>query len=497
MMRQHFASLCKHLCCWGAISALVITALLLGVGTVGWQVWVGIAGVLILGMAAAQKSALYAREREATREWLEELTRHVEAVLVGNGVAEPKMVPEAPKSIKDIGEEFARRLQCVSEFVGGLTQAQTAAEIRARKATELGQRLTSVLNVLPDPVLVVNEFERVEIANDAARESLGLTNCAKDEGGSCQGNELFRELMDRIRRQRVRDAHFDWEGDYGDGRHFHFRVLVREWPLDRPETSAISGLTIVLEDTSPLANLRKRHAEFVSAVSHEMKAPLAGIRAYVELLADEDVDETTRDEFVATIESQIERLQRLIENLLNLARIEAGIMKVKKQNYSLNEILEDAARVMRPHAEQKHIDFQCELSPLYLSVVADRDLLLQAAINLLSNAIKYTPDGGRVILRSRMEEEYAVFEVEDTGVGLSPEDCQRVFERFYRVESHKNMAPGTGLGLPLTKHIVEDVHGGRIAVRSEIGRGSTFVVEIPRAVAMGGSFNRTMSVGSR
>jgi two-component system phosphate regulon sensor histidine kinase PhoR len=106
-------------------------------------------------------------------------------------------------------------------------------------------------------------------------------------------------------------------------------------------------------------------------------------------------------------------------------------------------------------------------------------MLLQAAINLLSNAIKYTPNGGRVTLRSRMLDGEVLFEVEDTGVGLSPDNCRRVFEKFYRVDSNKGMAPGTGLGLPLAKHIVEDVHGGRLSVTSTLGVGSTFRVTIP------------------
>ncbi|ASV75239.1 Phosphate regulon sensor protein PhoR (SphS) [Thermogutta terrifontis] len=495
MMRQHMDSLFKNVCCWGGISALLALLLILAVGSDRWQVGVAMGAVTFFGMLALRKSTVYSKELEATQRWVEALTRQLEALLAGKTVPEPKTTANVPTVLGSLGKELTQRVDQLGELIKGLMQAQAVAEIRAQKAAMTARQLTSVLNLLPDPVLVVNSFERVEVANQAARDLLGLDELEADEGSSSSGNELFQELMGRIRRLKVRDAEFDWEADCDNNQHFQFRVLVREWRPDGQESS-ISNLAIVLEDTSSLTNLRKRHAEFVSAVSHEMKAPLAGIKAYVELLADEDVDETTRDEFVTTIESQIERLQRLIENLLNLARIEAGIMKVKKQNYSLNEILEDAARVMRPHAEQKHIDFQCELSPLYLSVVADRDLLLQAAINLLSNAIKYTPDGGRVVLRSRMEEEYAVFEVEDTGVGLSPEDCQRVFERFYRVESHKNMAPGTGLGLPLTKHIVEDVHGGRIAVRSVVGMGSTFVVQIPRAVAVGSPISRSVSVGN-
>jgi two-component system phosphate regulon sensor histidine kinase PhoR len=111
-------------------------------------------------------------------------------------------------------------------------------------------------------------------------------------------------------------------------------------------------------------------------------------------------------------------------------------------------------------------------------------MLLQSAINLLSNAIKYTPEGGSVTLRSRLEAGQVRFEVQDTGVGLSEEDRQRVFEKFYRVNKDKNMAPGTGLGLPLAKHIVEDVHGGRLTVESTPGEGSTFIVALPGAGQM-------------
>ena len=216
-----------------------------------------------------------------------------------------------------------------------------------------------------------------------------------------------------------------------------------------------------------------------------MKTPLAGIKAYVELLADgEAEDEETREEFLAVINGQADRLQRLVDNLLNLARIEAGVVQVNKQNQSLNEILEESLGVVQPAAEAKRIELAGELSPLYLGVLADRDMLLQAAINLLSNAVKYTPEGGRVALRSRLAGDEATFEVEDTGVGLSEEDSRRVFEKFYRVKKDKDMASGTGLGLPLAKHIVEDVHGGRLTLRSTLGTGSTFIVGLPRAGQM-------------
>ena len=251
------------------------------------------------------------------------------------------------------------------------------------------------------------------------------------------------------------------------------------------EDAAGNGAVAVLRDIGDQKTLQKRNAEFVSSVSHEMKTPLAGIKAYVELLADgEAEDEATREEFLEVIGGQADRLQRLVENLLNLARIEAGVINVSKQQRSLNELLDEALDVVRPSAEAKNIELVSELSPLYLGVLADRDMLLQAAINLLSNAIKYTPADGRVTLRSRMIGDRLQFEVQDTGVGLSEEDCQHVFEKFYRVKKDKDMASGTGLGLPLAKHIAEDVHGGKLTVESELGQGSTFIITLPCAGQM-------------
>ena len=169
---------------------------------------------------------------------------------------------------------------------------------------------------------------------------------------------------------------------------------------------------------------------------------------------------------------------------MNIARIEAGVVNVSKEQQSLNELLNEAVNMMQPVADEKKIKLVRDLSPMYLGVLADRDMLTQAAINLVSNAIKYTQPDRRVTLRSRMVGHRVEFEVEDQGVGLSAEDQQRVFEKFYRVKKDKTMAAGTGLGLPLAKHIVEDVHQGQLTVKSELGKGSTFAVRLPGAGQM-------------
>jgi two-component system phosphate regulon sensor histidine kinase PhoR len=168
---------------------------------------------------------------------------------------------------------------------------------------------------------------------------------------------------------------------------------------------------------------------------------------------------------------------------------------VEKEQRSLNGLVEEACQVLAPMAAMKQIQLVCEPSNLYLGVFADRDMLLQAILNLGSNAVKYTPVGGKVTLTTRQDERASLVEVRDSGVGLSEEDRLRVFEKFYRVAKDKAMASGTGLGLPLVKHIVEDVHGGRVEVESQLGVGSCFRIVLPAVEQQ--TRARTSTAGTR
>lgn len=366
-----------------------------------------------------------------------------------------------------------------------LEQLRARAEIRARRLEDEVQRVSDILSNFADPVLAVDPYDEVILANESAQRLFGFDAESSEKRMLAQLDhcEALIELLNETRRHKssnLRQTELHWTEE--DGRQRTYQVTCRTLALGERDDGdrTVRGAVAVLQDISAQKAIQKRNAEFVSAVSHEMKTPLTSIKAYVELLADGDAeDEATREEFLNVITSQTTRLQRLIDNLLNLARIEAGVVSVTKQSRSLNELLEEAAEVVRPAAERKQIDFQCDLSPLYLGVLADRDMLLQSAINLLSNAVKYTPEGGTVTLRSRLHDGQALFEVSDTGVGLSPEDCDKIFEKFYRVKKDQNMAPGTGLGLPLAKHIVEDVHGGDLTVESVEGQGSTFRAALP------------------
>jgi two-component system phosphate regulon sensor histidine kinase PhoR len=450
-------------------------------------------GLLLAGGGAAFLFSHAAAERREVRRHFESLCR-----LDPQDLSDDRLWTQVPplspgNSWNAVAQRLRETLLALARRAQEQELARTALEIRCQRASAEGDRIKAILAGLAEPVLAIDEFEELVLANRSAELLFGFElDRAKDRAvGQLLPCRKLAEVMVSTSRHLStagRGEELEIAGPRGQSQWFRAAVM-KVAAAGRPGESetASTGAVAVLHDIAFQKNLQQRNAEFVSAVSHEMKAPLAGIKAYVELLADgEAEDDATREEFLGVIDGQADRLQRLVDNLLNLARIEAGVVQVNKQSRSLNELLEEAFRVIQPSAEAKRIRLAAELSPLYLGVLADRDMLLQAAINLLSNAVKYTPEGGLVTLRSRLVDDEVVFEVEDSGVGLSPEDCQRVFEKFYRVKKDKNMASGTGLGLPLAKHIVEDVHGGRITLQSTPGAGSTFTVTLTRAASRNG-----------
>ncbi len=221
--------------------------------------------------------------------------------------------------------------------------------------------------------------------------------------------------------------------------------------------------------------------DFVSMVSHELRTPLASIKAYIEMLIDgEAVDEKTTAEFYDVIQNEASRLGRLIDNILNISRIEAGLVKADTLPQSLTAIVKEALDVMAPQLAQKGIRLVEHLAPDFCRTEGDREMLHQAVLNLLSNSVKYTPSGGTVTVRTDVDEAAGkiVTRIIDTGVGIPPQDLPFVFQKFYVAEVNSGMAQGTGLGLSLVKQIIETIHQGQVFVESHVGKGSTFGFEL-------------------
>jgi two-component system phosphate regulon sensor histidine kinase PhoR len=256
--------------------------------------------------------------------------------------------------------------------------------------------------------------------------------------------------------------------------------VVLNTVIEGKKRDRISGVVAVLHDVTKEKEIAKMKSEFVSNVSHELKAPLASIKAYIEMLLDREVrDEAQSREFFQTIAAETDRMNRLIENILNLSRLESGLVPVNKTDLAITEILRDVGDVMTPQAAKKNVRLEADLAPVFFRVHGDRDMLYQAILNVVSNAVKYTPEGGQVRVSTFLADGAVVVEVSDTGYGVPQEELQRIFEKFYRSRHSGKAAPGTGLGLPLVKHVVEAIHGGRVTVESQVGKGSTFRLYLP------------------
>jgi two-component system phosphate regulon sensor histidine kinase PhoR len=454
--------------------------------------WLGRLVVLLaaigIALCAVRITMLQAaRAAESARRYIDALCVLEACDLASDEATEHVPLRKSDEVWRRLCQRVRQRLSDFARRAEQLEMARAAAEIRVCRMAVERDQLREILAGLADPVVAIDPFGEVVLANPSAERLLAIKTDGPEHPALEQLTrcEQLVSMLGETRRRRSttqRTAEVALPDD--DGKTHWYRVTCRTLASQdeagaAPDRAA-HGAVAVFTDITSQKIVQKRNAEFVSSVSHEMKAPLSSIRAYVELLVDGEADDdATREEFLNVVNSQADRLQRLVDNLLNLARIEAGVVAVNKNALSVNELLQEAIDVMQPTAEQKQITLAAEFSPLYLGVLADRDMLLQAAINLISNAVKYTRPGGSVTVRSRLHDQEIVFEVHDTGVGLSPEDCQRVFEKFYRVKKDSDMAAGTGLGLALVKHIVEDVHGGRIEVASQLGQGSTFQVILP------------------
>ena len=219
---------------------------------------------------------------------------------------------------------------------------------------------------------------------------------------------------------------------------------------------------------------------FIANASHELRSPLTSIKLRTEaLLENNEMPPEQRQRYLVEVDKEVERLRRTAERLLDLSRLHIKPDARPFQVVSLEQILQDALDIMTPRARQHHITLQGDISPNLPPVHADPEDMAEVFLNLLDNAVKYTPPGGVVTVRARAANQNIVVEIADTGEGIPPEDLPHIFEPFYRVDKARSRrVGGSGLGLAIVKAIVER-HGGKIEVRSTVGKGTTFYVTLP------------------
>jgi PAS domain S-box-containing protein len=269
-----------------------------------------------------------------------------------------------------------------------------------------------------------------------------------------------------------------------------FRDITEHQRADEERRQRMEELRIAYERLKELDRLKD---SFLSTVSHELRTPLTSIKSFSEILLAYDEDRETQKEFLNIIKEESDRLTRLINDFLDLAKIESGRMQWETVDLSVAEVIKTAINATQALAAQGKLEVKVKVSPGLPTVTCDKDRLVQVVTNLLSNAIKFTPEGGKIEVKARRggggklkeKSDSVVVSVTDSGVGIDPKDHESVFEKFKQVGDTLTDKPkGTGLGLPICKEIIEH-YGGKLWVESQLGRGSTFFFSLPLAPAAG------------
>ena len=343
------------------------------------------------------------------------------------------------------------------------------------------EQLRTILSGMVEGVIAIDEDQRVLFANDRAGRLLGFNPAA------AVGRTLweavrpaaFREIVEKgLAGTGPHREELDWKGPPAHS----LAVYVSRFP-----GPGAPGAVVVVHDVTEVRNAERVRQDFVANVSHELKTPLAVIKSNVEALVDGAVDDPeARGAVLGQVTQEADRLEELIKDLLSLARIESGGLALELQAVPLDKAIIDCLERHQARAEVKTltlVEKPPKDGPPDVAALADPDALRQVLDNLVDNAIKYTRNGGKITARWSATRDGVSFEIEDTGVGIPERDLPRVFERFYRVDKARSRElGGTGLGLAIVKHLVQAMKG-QVQVASQVDKGTTFRVRLPRAGA--------------
>lgn len=370
----------------------------------------------------------------------------------------------------------------VGRLARRFNEVAPAIEARVQMLERDGEQLRVVLGGMAEGVVAIDARRRLLFANASADALFGLDI-----------RSVGRFLPELIRSPGVQEA---VEATLGAAGVYNGEVsLSGREPYPKPHAKILaihgtplpgsppSGAVLVFHDVSEVRRLERVRQDFVANVSHELKTPLASIKAYTETLLDWALhDEEVNVRFLNRIEEQADRLNGLILDLLSLARLDSGEGIFEHAPLTIAPVVRHRVESVRARAEAKGIRLSLNLGPLGDStrVVADEEAVRQILDNLLDNAVKYTGQGGWVRVTCALMPQSVSIEVADSGVGIPRDDLTRVFERFYRVDKARSRElGGTGLGLAIVKHLVQSI-GGTVTVDSRVGEGTQFVVGFPR-----------------
>ena len=331
-------------------------------------------------------------------------------------------------------------------------------------------RAARLVDALPFAAFTVDARSRVLVFNAAASTLFGA------DRARAIGRALI-EVVPSVELERMVQAALGGETStrdvtFGSGaRERYYGVTAQPYE---------DGAMAIVADRTALLAAQKMRSDFIGNVSHELRTPLSAMKLMLETVLVSDDDAEARTLFLPQVQDEVERMIRLVEDLLELARSESGTVPLRRERFDLGDVASATVNTFAQRADALGVELDLE-APEAVAVDADRGNLTQVAVNLVDNALRHTPSGGSVTVDVRRDGGDAVLRVCDTGVGIPFADLPRVFERFYVVDrSRSREHAGTGLGLAIAKHLVE-AHGGSLVAESVYGQGATFTMRIPAA----------------
>ena len=400
--------------------------------------------------------------------------------LISQGITKP--IAEMKKQTEKIAEgNYTGEVKIYSDDeLGQLGQAINDLSFKIKEAQENSeserQRLDSVLRHMSDGVIATDRRGRIVIMNTAALDILNLKS-EKVIGIPLlsilplEEKVTFRELLET---QHERLIHLEEDS-----------IVQCEFSVIQRESGFISGLVCVLTDVTEQQKIDRERRNFVSNVSHELRTPLTSIKSYTEALVDGAWEnKEIAPGFLKVIETETDRMMRMITDLLNLSRMDQNRLALEKEFINMNELVVhivnrfEMVLQSEPYRD-KNYRILTDITQRDLWVELDQDKITQVLDNIINNAIKYSPDGGRIIVRLMETHTDIIVSVSDEGLGISRKDIPHLFDRFYRVDKARSRAMGgSGLGLAIAQEVIQ-LHGGKIWVNSIENKGSTFFVSLP------------------
>ncbi len=404
--------------------------------------------------------------------------RPLGAILVGRRAAEQAFDEADQRLCEALATQVATAIDNARLYHSVDEQARRLAELLRTREEEVTQR-QAILESIADGVVVAGDAGQVVLVNAAAERILGLSR--RQLIGQAI-NRLYSELLRAGGRNMGDQAVLQW----GD------RIVKGSMaPVKMPEGTML-GYVAVLRDVTLEHQAERARSQFVSTISHELRTPMTSIKGYTDLLAAGAVGSVSPQQrrFLEIVRTNTERMIGLVNNLIAVSEMDQGPLQIEPQPVSMAEVIAEAVQAIRSQAGERRLDLVVNLPPDLSPVLGDRGRLRQIMDNLLDNAWRYTPANGRITVwaaaanldeKSGLPPRCVVVNVRDTGVGVAPEDQDKIFTKFYRADNPLSVeAGGTGMGLAIVKSLVE-AHGGRVWVESEVGAGSTFSFVVPAA----------------